>query len=93
MPRNTVVEQDVFGGLFYFLSIEHQRLHSVIGQCEFDVLVFAVSKHLDKMLELLASTTAQVWLTGVDKSLIKITKAANLEPRVFHVKQGQATPA
>jgi DNA replication and repair protein RecF len=51
------------------------------------------SEHLDKMVELLASTTAQVWLTGVDKSLIEITKSSNLEPRVFHVKQGQATPA
>ena len=48
--------------------------------------------HLDKMLSLLASTKAQIWLTGVDKSLIDITISAGLEPLVFHVKQGQISP-
>lgn len=50
-------------------------------------------QHLDKMLSLLASTKAQIWLTGVDKSLIERTKEAGLDPLVFHVKQGHITPA
>ena len=50
-------------------------------------------EHLNKVLELLASTRAQIWITGVDKSLIKSTKDAGLDPFVFHVKQGQVTPA
>ena len=48
--------------------------------------------HLDKMLALLASTNAQIWLTGVDKALIENTKSVGLEPRVFHVKQGEIEP-
>ena len=50
-------------------------------------------QHLDKMLSLLASSEAQIWLTGVDKSLIEITKMAGLDPLVFHVKQGSISPA
>ncbi len=50
-------------------------------------------EHLNKILKLLASTEAQTWITGVDKSLIKRTKEVGLEPFVFHVKQGQVTPA
>lgn len=50
-------------------------------------------QHLEKMLSLLASMQAQIWLTGVDKSLIEKAKNAGLGPLVFHVKQGQITPA
>jgi recombinational DNA repair ATPase RecF len=49
--------------------------------------------HLTKMIELLASTRAQIWLTGVDNSLIKSTKNVGLDPLVFHVKHGQVTLA
>ena len=51
------------------------------------------SEHLDNVLALLASSGAQIWLTGVDKSLIEITKASGFDPLVFHVKQGQLTHA
>ena len=50
------------------------------------------AKHLDKMLSLLASSKAQIWLTGVDKQLIDITKSAGMKPLVFHVKQGRLSP-
>jgi len=49
--------------------------------------------HLTKMIELLASTKAQIWLTGVDNSLIENTKNVGLDPLVFHVKHGQVTLA
>jgi len=50
-------------------------------------------QHLQKMLQLFASTEAQIWITGVDKYLIENVKEAGLEPYVFHVKQGQISPA
>ena len=49
--------------------------------------------HLRRMLALLASSKAQIWLTGVDKLLIDMSKSAGLEPLVFHVKQGRLSPA
>lgn len=48
-------------------------------------------QHLQKMLQLFASGNTQIWLTGVDKSLIEHVKNSGLEPHVFHVKHGQVS--